>query len=136
MIRRPTTSTLLPYTTLFRSRAAGEQLAEHAVVRVGLRQDQRRQFARGPEPVFGERFLQAGDHRAAHPHMGVAPGRQRWFDPQVLVADVMPANKTHQAVDHYHFAMVAEIHLEAVQPATAGGERTDMHTAFTQGLDV
>ncbi|MNJ57487.1 hypothetical protein D3C77_530760 [compost metagenome] len=55
-------------------RTAGEDLAEHPIFGVGVGQDQWRQLSCGPEPVFGERLLQAGQHRTADLHMGVAPG--------------------------------------------------------------
>ncbi|MNH19022.1 hypothetical protein D3C79_787440 [compost metagenome] len=55
-------------------RTTGQYLTEHAIFGVGVRQDQRRQFACGPEPVLGKGFLQAGQHRAADLHMGIAPG--------------------------------------------------------------
>ena len=44
--------------------AAGEDLAKHAVICVGVLQDHRRQLTGSPEPVLGERLLQAGDDRA------------------------------------------------------------------------
>src|SRR5256885_10258483 len=51
MIRRPPRSTLFPYTTLFRSRAAEEHLerkTRHGVARGRLRR-------RAPHPVYGMR---------------------------------------------------------------------------------
>ena len=35
-------------------RTTGQELTQHASVRVGLWQDQRRQFTCSPEPVFGK----------------------------------------------------------------------------------
>ena len=108
-------------------RAAGEQLAEHTVVGVGVRQDQGRQFSCGPEPVFSERLLQAGHHRAGDLHMGIAPRSQRRFFAQVFVTDVVPTNKAGDAIHHYDLAVVAEVDLEAIEPAATGGERLDLH---------
>ena len=114
----------------------GEQLAEHAVFRVGIRQDQRRQFPCGPEPVLGKRLLQASHHWACDLHMGIAPWRQRRFFTQVFIAYVMPADKTGDAVHHDDLAMVTEVDLEAIEPATAGGECLDLHACVTQRLHI
>src|SRR3712207_8384748 len=58
MIRRPPRSTLFPYTTLFRSLAAHEQLGQ-----VGPRR-RPGEAARAHDPAVGQHDLQAGDHRS------------------------------------------------------------------------
>ncbi|MNP37926.1 hypothetical protein D3C76_1314030 [compost metagenome] len=68
--------------------------------------------------------------------MGIAPGRQPRVTTQVFVADVMPADKTLQPVDHDDLAMVAEVDLEAIEPATASCERLDLYSAIAQYLAV
>src|SRR5438132_11370713 len=50
MLRRPPTSTLFPYTTLFRSHSAGARVREHD--RLGLRSDTRDSRARRHGTVF------------------------------------------------------------------------------------
>src|SRR2546422_10920985 len=90
MIRRPPRSTLFPYTTLFRSRAA----PRGAVARVLRRDraDRRRRLARRPAPVprvalrqgRGRRLLERPAHRGAirrlrdgAPHGGAIPAAPR-----------------------------------------------------------
>src|SRR2546426_6246185 len=54
MIRRPPRSTLFPYTTLFRSRGAVSQAAEHCEVRsrwLHLREDWRRRRYEQPQRI-------------------------------------------------------------------------------------
>ncbi|MNH16854.1 hypothetical protein D3C79_765040 [compost metagenome] len=48
----------------------------------------------------------------------------------------MPAEKTLHAIDHDDLAVVAEVDLEAVEPAAAGSEGADVHAAVTQLLAV
>ena len=61
--------------------------------------------------------------------MGVAPGCQGRFVPEVFVADVEPAEKAAFAIDHHYLAVVAKIQLEAVEQSAAGGEGMDLDAA-------
>jgi hypothetical protein len=61
--------------------------------------------------------------------MGIAPWRQRRLLAHVFIADVVPADKAEHTVDHDDLAVVAEIDLEAVEPAAAGGEGLDLDAA-------
>ncbi|MNE66160.1 hypothetical protein D3C80_1616950 [compost metagenome] len=55
---------------------------------------------------------------------------------QVLVSHIVAADEAEQAIHHHNLAMVAEVHLEAVEPAATGSECVDLHTAVTQHLAV
>ena len=48
----------------------------------------------------------------------------------------MSADKAGQAIDHHHLAVIAEIHLEPVEPAAAGGKGLHPHTALAQDISV
>jgi len=48
----------------------------------------------------------------------------------------MPANEAVHTIDHHDLAVIAEVDLEAVEPAAARGEGADLHAAFAQGLAV
>ena len=90
----------------------------------------------GPEPVFGKGFLQAGQHWAADLYVGIAPRRQFGVASQVLIANVVPTDEALQAVDDDDLAVVAEVDLEAIEPAVTGAEGTYLNAAFTQRLAV
>src|SRR5258708_26574915 len=60
MIRRPPRSTLFPYTTLFRSRAARPRLAR--TLRAPTRGPQRRSHGTLPRPVVPERLRRSEEH--------------------------------------------------------------------------
>ena len=47
----------------------------------------------------------------------------------------MPADETALAIHHHDLAVVAEIHLEAVEHAAAGAEAVHLHAALAQPLD-
>ncbi|MCY1422058.1 hypothetical protein D9M71_377270 [compost metagenome] len=117
-------------------RPAGEQLAQHAVFRINLGQDQWRQGMSHPEPVFSERLLHARHHGSAHLHVGIAPRGQGRFLAHVFITDVVPANEAENAVHHHNFAMVTEVHLKAIEPAITGAKSLDLDPAITQGLHV
>ena len=68
--------------------------------------------------------------------MGIAPWRQRRVFTQVFIAYVVPTDKPGDAVYHYDLAMVTEVDLEAIEPATAGSERLDLHASVTQRLHI
>lgn len=55
---------------------------------------------------------------------------------EVLDADVVPADETALAIHHHDLAVVAEIHLEAVEHAAAGAEAMHLHAALAQPLDI
>ena len=48
----------------------------------------------------------------------------------------MPADETALAIHHHDLAVVAEIHLEAVEHAAAGAEAMHLHAALAQPLDI
>ena len=68
--------------------------------------------------------------------MGIAPRCQRRFFAHVFVADVVPADEAQNAVDDHDLAVVAEVDLEAVEPAAAGGEGFDLDAGIAQRLHV
>ena len=117
-------------------RPTGEQLAEHPVIRIHIRQNQRRQCAGGPEPVFGEGLLHAGHHRSTHLHMGIAPRRQGRFLAHVFVADVVPADEAQHPVHDHDLAVVAKVDLKAIKPAAAGREGFDLDASLAQRLHI
>ncbi len=90
----------------------------------------------GPEPVLGETFLQARHRRPAQFDVSIAPGRQRRLLAQVFDADVVPADEAAQAIDDHYLAMVAEVHLEAIDHPAAGAERMHLHAALAQLVDI
>lgn len=48
----------------------------------------------------------------------------------------MPADKPGDAIHHHDLAVVAEVDLEAIEPAAAGGERLDLHPGVAQRLCI
>ncbi|MCY1417783.1 hypothetical protein D9M71_333240 [compost metagenome] len=68
--------------------------------------------------------------------MSVAPGGQLRVPTEVLITHVVPADEAEQAIHHHDLAVVAEVHLEAVEPAAAGGEGANIHAAVSKGLAV
>ncbi|MNF85125.1 hypothetical protein D3C84_675110 [compost metagenome] len=68
--------------------------------------------------------------------MGIAPRRQGWFLPHVLIPHVVPAHEAEHAVDHHNLAVITEVDLEAIEPAAAGGEGFDLDTAVAQRLYI
>ena len=61
--------------------------------------------------------------------MGVAPGAEVRIQPQVFVADIMPADPADVAVHHDHFAVIAEIELKTIARTLGWLERTHLHPA-------
>lgn len=55
---------------------------------------------------------------------------------EVFVTYVVPTNETQQAVHYHDLAMVAEVHLEAVEPSAASGEGMNLYTTVAQLLAV
>ncbi|MNO42570.1 hypothetical protein D3C76_327630 [compost metagenome] len=51
---------------------------------------------------------------------------------EVLIAHVVPADETEQAIHHHDLAVVTEVHLEAVEPATTGCEGMNLYTTVAQ----
>src|SRR5712692_520763 len=68
-------------------------------------------FFGGEIPAFGEDALQAGDDRALHAQVRVAPESKPGDPSQVFIADVQSAGKSDSAVHDQDFAMVAHVDL-------------------------
>ena len=67
-------------------------------------------------------------------HVRVAPRADLRIFAEILVADIVPADKSRPAVDDDDLAMVAEVELEAVGVALAGVERADLHAGARRSL--